>query len=291
MKKKIIYIAGLGHSGSTLLDTVLGNQKNVFSTGELLFFPEKGIKNKEYCSCGARVPDCKFWSIIISKWDERRRLDLDEFIEVQYNLIDIKNPFFARKLLIKQPEKVKTFLLDLENLYDLIFEVSKAEYFVNSSKSVGYIPVLKELKYDTIVIHLKRRFGDVLNSVKKHREKDIKAGLEHEMRPVSTRKVLKSFIVKNALIKYYSNGLLYEQVKYEDYINDLEQTISKIFDYDSDFYQLLKNRGPFFPQHLVAGNRLRMKDKIFVAEKPMDTSYHRLNTFDKIIAKTIDLFY
>jgi len=33
--KKIVYILSVGHSGSTLLDMLLGQFPNIFSTGEL----------------------------------------------------------------------------------------------------------------------------------------------------------------------------------------------------------------------------------------------------------------
>jgi len=153
------------------------------------------------------------------------------------------------------------------------------------------IPILRELNFDITVIHLTRRFGDVLNSYKKSVKKDLKAGLEFDFKPISTFSAIRSWFLKNALTKRYSNGADYIRIKYEDYIYDLENAVSKITDYEPEYKKLLGNRGPFHPRHLVAGNMIRMKDELFVAQKPMNTSYERLNGTNKLLARVIDLFY
>ncbi len=64
-KRKIIYIAGLGHSGSTILDMSLGCNKNIVGLGEIMAFIRKKDKShhlKSICSCGSSGYDCDFWS-------------------------------------------------------------------------------------------------------------------------------------------------------------------------------------------------------------------------------------
>jgi len=85
-KRTIIYISGEGKSGTTLLDVMLGNQKDAFSSGELMFFAQKGIENREYCACGYPVPDCEIWSKVISEWDAKRVLSLERYIQIQNKL-------------------------------------------------------------------------------------------------------------------------------------------------------------------------------------------------------------
>lgn len=62
--KKIIYIAGLGHSGSTILDMALGSHPNIIGLGEIYaVFNSKNYKNlfeKSTCSCGEKGKDCSF---------------------------------------------------------------------------------------------------------------------------------------------------------------------------------------------------------------------------------------
>jgi hypothetical protein len=53
-----IYVMGRGHSGSTILDILLGNAAVIESVGELV----AGFANAHHvCSCGATLGDCTFW--------------------------------------------------------------------------------------------------------------------------------------------------------------------------------------------------------------------------------------
>ena len=70
-----IYITGRGHSGSTILDILLGNSSQIASVGELL----AGLSRADQgaCSCGATMSDCGFWREVRSRaeaegitWDE-----------------------------------------------------------------------------------------------------------------------------------------------------------------------------------------------------------------------------
>jgi hypothetical protein len=54
-----VYVMGRGHSGSTILDILLGNAAAIESVGELV----SGMANPDHvCSCGATLADCPFWS-------------------------------------------------------------------------------------------------------------------------------------------------------------------------------------------------------------------------------------
>ncbi len=290
-KKAIIYISGIDHSGSTLLDTILGSNKKSFSAGELRFLAEKGIKNGEYCSCGVPVPECHVWKEIIDKWENTRLLDLDTYIQIQKKFNSNKNLFSARKLLKQQPEQIKNFIDDTEKLYKIIFSVTNSDLIIDSSKSPGMILIFKKMNLNLNVIHLTRRFGDVLNSNKKRAKKDLKKGIENDIVPRNSFRVLVSWFLLNFLTIIYSKGTVYKRVKYEDYIDELKQTVSDIIHIDSKYEELLDNRGPFIPGHLVAGNVIRLKDELFVTKKPMNTSYSRLNRTDRVLAKLIDRFY
>ena len=64
MKNKnitVTYIVGDGHSGSTLLDIIIGSSPNIFSAGELTFITRDSIF-EEYCSCNKLIKECNTWS-------------------------------------------------------------------------------------------------------------------------------------------------------------------------------------------------------------------------------------
>lgn len=289
-KRTIIYISGEGHSGTTLLDIILGSQKNAFSSGELAFFALKGIKNKEYCACGNRVPDCEVWSQVINEWGKVRNLDLDEYIQIQSRLASKKNVLSSYFSLRNPSQKISQFIADTNRLYEIIFNVTDSGIIVDSSKAPLRILLLKKLNYEVKVLHLIRRFGDVLNSYQKSTPKDLEKGVEHEIKPLSSSYVFPSWVLKNLFTYFFSKGVSYHKVNYENLVTNPERELSSITT-ENDFANKLKERGPFYINHLVAGNKLRMKDHIYIAEKPMNTSYNRLKRRDKVLAKFVDSFY
>jgi hypothetical protein len=96
--EKIIYILGGGHSGSTLLDLILGSTGHAFSVGEFMFLDYyKGYKARELargrvCTCGEHFDACPFWSKIefASKDNISKH---DTFGESARILANVLNPF------------------------------------------------------------------------------------------------------------------------------------------------------------------------------------------------------
>ena len=78
---KVIYIAGLYHTGSTLMDLTLGNLPNVIGLGEIYKGLVSGFEKK--CSCGKDIGDCSFWGEVNNKLIENSNLDIQE----KYNLV------------------------------------------------------------------------------------------------------------------------------------------------------------------------------------------------------------
>ena len=71
MKQKVVFIASLSHSGSTLLNLLLGNHPKLIGLGEIdtiLHMTPARLESEKVmrCSCGQRVADCQFWSPAIS---------------------------------------------------------------------------------------------------------------------------------------------------------------------------------------------------------------------------------
>lgn len=63
---QVLYIAGYGRSGSTILDMLLGTHPDVFSAGELtrVF---RAVVLGEPCSCGAPVDRCPLWGAVLAE--------------------------------------------------------------------------------------------------------------------------------------------------------------------------------------------------------------------------------
>jgi hypothetical protein len=57
----VIYIAGSGRSGSTMLERVLGEMPGFVNVGELIDMSRRPAQQSERCGCGRRVSECPFW--------------------------------------------------------------------------------------------------------------------------------------------------------------------------------------------------------------------------------------
>ncbi len=66
---KILYIAGLGRSGSTILGAILGQIDGFFFVGELRAIGEPGRLSQRLCGCRARLSECGFWKRVLHATD------------------------------------------------------------------------------------------------------------------------------------------------------------------------------------------------------------------------------
>jgi hypothetical protein len=132
-KIKVIFIVGTTHSGSTLLDMIIGSAPEAFSMGELAFYNiyrnQLKYKGRHYenriCGCLKEHEKCDFWNSV--KTDER--LNIRKVLTVRQSLlisIGILFPF------LKIGSKLK------DDTFSLLQRISEKagypEYLVDSSK-------------------------------------------------------------------------------------------------------------------------------------------------------------
>src|SRR5215469_3888584 len=72
----VIYIAGSGRSGSTLLERVLGEIPGFVNVGELIDLYRRVADHGERCGCGQEFARCPFWSQVgeraVGGWQEQK---------------------------------------------------------------------------------------------------------------------------------------------------------------------------------------------------------------------------
>ena len=118
LKKKIIYIAGVGHSGSTILDMSLSCTENVVGLGEIKTLLDSATIEthlKSYCSCGKQAKECEFWKDLKDVYDSS--LSITENYDAIIHLFDQK---FGKDVGILDSSKNSyAYLSDLDKKYDL----------------------------------------------------------------------------------------------------------------------------------------------------------------------------
>ncbi len=156
---KVLYIAGWGRSGSTILDGTLGQMPGLVSVGEIKFIWERGYLQNRRCSCGEPFHSCPFWTEVMalafpavtrgrvialnraSKRTRTRHLPL----------------MLRRNSLTSYAPDLDWYRAALATLYRAVLEVGDGDIVVDSSKFPSYAFMLKQnADFDLRVIHLVR---------------------------------------------------------------------------------------------------------------------------------------
>ena len=81
---RVIYLGGLGRSGSTLVERLLAELPGVCSVGEVVHLWQRGVVEDERCGCGEPFGGCGFWREVgqaaFGGWD---RLDVGRVAELR----------------------------------------------------------------------------------------------------------------------------------------------------------------------------------------------------------------
>lgn len=200
-----VYILSAGHSGSTLLDLLLGSHSQITSLGEITHFPKNFALNT-ICGCGVPVRDCKFWIRVINQIESQMRIDIHSNpyslflgfirardvvdkaqqtrIEMTQRLIVITYTYFLRRLGLPVPDMpyrdLPATAMNKSMFFEAVATVDNTRVIVDSSKFyLEAIELYRRFPNRTRVIFLTRDGRAVYNS-----------GLKRGMHP---RKVIRAW--------------------------------------------------------------------------------------------------
>ncbi|HZM00226.1 MAG TPA: sulfotransferase [Planctomycetota bacterium] len=158
-KVKVLFIAGSGRSGSTLLHNMLGQVEGFFGVGELYQIWGRGFSRNMLCGCRQTFRECGTWAEILERayggFDSvdvaaMHRLSNDFRMERLHRLL---LPALRRKHL----ERLGPYLDGVERLYQAIAATSGARVIVDSSKTPFYGFLLNQIEsLETYVVLLTR---------------------------------------------------------------------------------------------------------------------------------------
>ncbi len=169
----VLFIAGSGRSGSTILQNVLGQIDGFTAVGELRYIWGRAAAKNLLCGCGLRFRECGFWTEVV----DRAFGGLDR--ELAREMFDLTESFRIRDLprtwlpAVRRRElaRLALYLERLAALYAAIRDVSGARVVVDSSKNpsygylLGHVPGV-HVRY----LHFVRDAPPVVNSWGKHKE-------------------------------------------------------------------------------------------------------------------------
>jgi Sulfotransferase family len=285
---KVVKVTGLGRSGSTILDIVLGNHPQIESVGEVGNLIRTGWISQEslrgidpkrlrrpICTCGKRLdvlyvdtPDeaCPFWSSVRREWVKRTDSDSIESYPKLQNDFELKRRL-PRLLYEKRRPSApfRSYARLTRAFFESIRVVSGKPIIVDSSKSpasafaLGMMPGI-----DLYLVHLVRDGRGVVTSHKKSFEKNFEAGIMWEHKGQPMWKTAVRWTVKNLASEWVCVQLGPKRtmrLRYEDFVADPKSALERIgslIELDlTDVADAASVGKPMQAGHNIGGNRTK----------------------------------
>lgn len=258
-KTPLIYIGGCGHSGSTLLDLILGSHSNLISVGEIDHLKVEKEDEIE-CTCDSTLNKCEFWKEVLSSF--KKQVPEDYFCLRRLPYLSLRNVCQASNLqvagsgIVLNKQEADCFAEHNNTLFENILDVSEKGKVVDSSKPPTRLYYLyKSNLFEMKVIYLVRNGKAFINSLRnRDRMKDIpnyKSSFHWTIRNYRMRKLIREVLDSDDVI----------EVHYEDFTSNTQKEIKKVCNFVGiEFEKEMLN----FRQkthHIIGGNPMKNREE------------------------------
>jgi hypothetical protein len=266
---RVVYIGGLGRSGSTLLDRMLGQIPGFFSGGEIRDLWQRSLKENLLCGCGEPFRTCPVWREIGQRayggWDN---VDPDEVLA----LVRSVDRHALLPLLLK-PElwppfarKVERYAAILGPLFQAIGDVSGGATIIDSSKAPSTAFLLRQVPGIRLsVIHLVRDSRGVAYSWSKKVARPDAPGREMYMHQYHPPRIAFRWMTRNTMMEILGRaGVPEVRLRYETLIREPRAELVRVLEelgepFDPEDLSFVSDgHVTLRPNHTVMGNPMRM---------------------------------
>ena len=269
-KIKVLYIAGSGRSGSTILANILGQIEGFFPVGEFVYV-WKRLVNEGTCSCGTRFGECEVWRPVLerafggTKSVDARAMDRVQRTSTRPRYIPLT--FAKRGEGLLRSRWTEEYKEALGCLYREVSNVTGSRVIVDSSKLPLYGRVLGEVPgVERYVVHLVRDPRAVAYSwLRKKRSTPAGRGLAYmpQHHPVESSLEWDLCNVAAEGLREDAPGR-YLMLRYEDFVEGPRQAVGRILSLVGEEPRSLpfvSERGVELrgPNHNVGGNPNRFR--------------------------------
>lgn len=280
---QIVHVIGSGHSGSTLLDMLLGGHSQISSLGEALFlhFNLRGSREFDVCTCGQHVRMCPFWTRVeetarevlptaerpaltsLRLADERMGVMIDERGRFQYPMPHFIRSRVNEAVLVLGSRFVQRVLShlsvavrrhreigrDMLMLYELVRRAHGTPIIVDSTKNPGTFKNIYMQADVPMKLILMVRDGRAVCRSRMRRDRISMRDAARIWRIEHLRRQVAQFTIPNDRVF---------TVRYEDLASRPEATLRRICDYLEVNYEcgMLDFR---HDRHNVGGNPMRFR--------------------------------
>jgi hypothetical protein len=271
----VLYIAGWGRSGSTIMGNILGQLPGFAHVGELANVWTRSVIEDSLCGCGARFSECAEWSRVFA----RAFGGIDA--EHARRMVELKLHWPSNKALLLRaatrrqlsPDSgdllARGYKENLRRLYAAIDSEIGPRVIVDSSKVPSYASAIGSLpNVDLRVVHLVRDPRATTYSWLRHIERSD-AGRPLTMERLETWQSAARWWSWNATTEVITRELARPTVRvsYEQFVRDPKATLSTVLDLVGDVTTVDRAELPFIsdrevelePTHTVWGNHRRRR--------------------------------
>jgi len=226
----ILYVAGAGRSGSTLLSAVLGQSTGVVDVGELWKIWRVRGEPGRRCGCGADLLRCPFWASVA----DAAPGVLDSDPALLGTLARVGRARGSLRLwaqIAMGRGGVDDYSDRLARLYRAVAEVAGARVIVDSSKMPGPALVVESIpSVDVRVLHLTRDPRAVAAS---WQSRKLDPAGEHHLETRDPALVARAWMARAAatetIVRSGASG--YRRISYEDFATRPEAVVDEVLDF------------------------------------------------------------
>lgn len=262
-KIKVLYIAGSGRTGSTILERALGQLDHIGAYGELRYIWERGYGQNWPCGCGQPFHECAFWQAVLDDVFDGQPVPIDDVLKLN-RAVD-RTRHIPQILGLRRTPQFTEYTALLQKLYAAMVRVSGKPVLVDASKfdSTGFI--LSQMPgIELHVLHLVRDSRAVAFSWqrrKMHRLSDGREQPQLQRSPISAALQYLKLNLLAEFMRFYAAS--YQRVRYEDFMRDPQGTVARILQPIGEAETDLSFITPASvtintPTHSVAGNPNRL---------------------------------
>ena len=224
---RLLVVGGIGRSGSTLLDRLLGQLPGHVSVGEMgVRLWDRSLTRDWPCGCGKPFRSCPFWTKVGERafggWDE---VDLAEVIGLQRAVNQTQKVplLLAPRVVPGFAAKLDRYLDYMTKVYAAIRDVSGAKVVVDSSKAPSVPYLLRQADgLDVTIAHVVRDPRGVAYSWTKKKPNRAELGGDGKpafMPTIAPRKVARRWMTINGMIAPLPRlGVPVIRLRYEDVV-------------------------------------------------------------------------